>query len=68
MKDESVIISPDTLRQQRIPPGQRETGRFPVLHHGEVPRLIGISGDFSLAAWYKIRRPWLLSHFQSCLW
>ncbi len=34
-----VIISPDTERQQRIPPGQRETGRFPVLHHGEVPQV-----------------------------
>ncbi|MDD4923386.1 MAG: sulfite oxidase-like oxidoreductase [Dehalococcoidales bacterium] len=38
MKDENIIISPDTEKQQRIPPGQRETDRFPVLHHGAVPK------------------------------
>lgn len=33
------IISPDTKRAQRIPPGQRLTKEFPVLHHGAVPQI-----------------------------
>ena len=33
------IISPDTLRAERLPPGQRLTDRWPVLHHGSVYRI-----------------------------
>jgi len=33
------IISPDTKRQNRIPPGQSETKKWPVLHHGSVPQV-----------------------------
>ncbi len=31
------IISSDIRREQRIPPGQVETKRWPVLHYGPVP-------------------------------
>ena len=37
--DPDVIISPDTKRANRVPPGQRLTDRWPVLHYGAVPRL-----------------------------
>lgn len=37
LQGEDVIISPDTERKNRIPPGQHETGRWPVLHEGKVP-------------------------------
>lgn len=37
MKDEAVIRSPDTERKERIPPGQRLTDNWPVLHLGTVP-------------------------------
>jgi DMSO/TMAO reductase YedYZ molybdopterin-dependent catalytic subunit len=30
------IISPDTLRKNRVPPGQHLTDKWPVLHHGKV--------------------------------
>src|SRR3989304_5071691 len=30
------IISPDTKRDNRLPPGQRATARWPVLHYGSV--------------------------------
>ncbi|MGD0781019.1 MAG: sulfite oxidase-like oxidoreductase [Dehalococcoidales bacterium] len=33
------IISPDTLKQNRVPPGQRLTDKWPVLHHGSVPKI-----------------------------
>ena len=32
-----VIISPDTRRERRIPPGQARTRKWPVLHYGSVP-------------------------------
>jgi DMSO/TMAO reductase YedYZ molybdopterin-dependent catalytic subunit len=32
-----VIISPDTRRANRIPPGQTRTRKWPVLHYGRVP-------------------------------
>lgn len=41
---EGVIISPDTRRENRIPPGQSETKKWPVLHAGMVP-------DFDPATW-----------------
>ncbi|WP_287583458.1 sulfite oxidase-like oxidoreductase [Candidatus Borrarchaeum sp.] len=38
MEDEGIIISPDTKRENRVPPGQRLTEKFPTLHAGSVPR------------------------------
>ena len=32
-----VIISPDTCRENRIPPGQARTKKWPVLQYGDVP-------------------------------
>lgn len=34
---EEIIISPDTNRSQRIPPGQRQVSNFPVLQFSSVP-------------------------------
>lgn len=34
-----VIISPDTQRAERIPPGQSRTRKWPVLHYGYVPTI-----------------------------
>jgi len=39
MPTQDVIISPDTLRQNRVPPGQRLINNWPVLHYGGVPRI-----------------------------
>jgi len=36
---DNVIRSPDTLRRERVPPGQRLIGDWPVLHAGPVPRI-----------------------------
>jgi DMSO/TMAO reductase YedYZ molybdopterin-dependent catalytic subunit len=36
---DNVIISPDTQRDQRVPPGQRLTQHWPVLHAGKIPEL-----------------------------
>jgi DMSO/TMAO reductase YedYZ molybdopterin-dependent catalytic subunit len=39
MSEIKHIVSPDTLRQQRLPPGQRLTEKWPVLHYGSVPSI-----------------------------
>ncbi len=39
LADKSVIISEDTLRENRIPPGQHETKKWPVLHAGDVQKI-----------------------------
>jgi DMSO/TMAO reductase YedYZ molybdopterin-dependent catalytic subunit len=43
-KEERIIRSPDTERKDRIPPGQRATDKWPVLHHGRVP-------DIDVSSW-----------------
>jgi len=39
LNDKNVVISPDTQREVRIPPGQHEDKRWPVLHSGSVNRI-----------------------------
>ncbi|MEZ6051027.1 MAG: sulfite oxidase-like oxidoreductase [Planctomycetaceae bacterium] len=36
---DDIIISPDTRRENRIPPGQFRTRKWPVLHYGSVPHI-----------------------------
>lgn len=38
-REGDVIISPDVDREQRVPPGQHLTAKWPVLHYGEVPEV-----------------------------
>ncbi len=37
--EKKLIKSPDTEREERVPPGQRLTDKWPVLHYGDVPRV-----------------------------
>jgi DMSO/TMAO reductase YedYZ molybdopterin-dependent catalytic subunit len=39
MSEIPIVISPDTQRPKRVPPGQRLTDKWPVLHFGPVHRL-----------------------------
>lgn len=39
MNELKRIISPDTQREDRVPPGQRLTDKWPVLHYGSVPKI-----------------------------
>src|SRR5438067_3435221 len=34
-----TIISPDTRREKRLPPGQTRTRKWPILHYGHVPTI-----------------------------
>jgi DMSO/TMAO reductase YedYZ molybdopterin-dependent catalytic subunit len=39
MKTPGIIYSPDTDRQERVPPGQHLTDDWPVLHYGSIPKI-----------------------------
>lgn len=41
-----IIVSPDVRRDNRIPPGQSRTLKWPVLHAGGVPRVDPATWDF----------------------
>ncbi len=49
MTDVQTIISPDTRREDRVPPGQRLTEKWPVLHYGAVPSLDPSEWEFSIS-------------------
>jgi hypothetical protein len=42
--NDSVLVSPDVRREERLPPRQALTRKWPVLHYGPTPR-------FDRAAW-----------------
>jgi DMSO/TMAO reductase YedYZ molybdopterin-dependent catalytic subunit len=39
VKDKDIIRSPDTVRRDRVPPGQKVTQKWPALHYGTVPKI-----------------------------
>jgi DMSO/TMAO reductase YedYZ molybdopterin-dependent catalytic subunit len=39
MNEINRIISPDTLKPNRVPPGQHLTDKWPVLHYASVPKI-----------------------------
>ena len=43
-----AIVSPDTSREERIPPRQARTVKWPILHAGEVPPFDPRTWDFAV--------------------
>ncbi len=62
------ITSPDTLRPRRIPPGQSETKKWPVLHYGQVPRVNLDTWSFAIRG--LVQKPLRLSwpEFRALPW
>jgi len=61
------IISPDTQRGDgspaaRTPPGQTLTSKWPVLHHGAVPKIDPYRPDWSLRVFGKCENEYELSY------
>jgi DMSO/TMAO reductase YedYZ molybdopterin-dependent catalytic subunit len=56
MAEESIIRSPDTEREVRVPPGQRVTEKWPVLHYRSVPRIEITDWRFSISGLGKQER------------
>lgn len=64
-----AIVSPDATREKRIPPGQVETKKWPVLHYGKVPkvdlktwdfRIVGLVASAFKCGWEEFRAlPWV---------
>jgi DMSO/TMAO reductase YedYZ molybdopterin-dependent catalytic subunit len=62
--DRPRIVSPDTLRGSpaaRTPPGQTLTTKWPVLHHGNVPKVDPTRADWSLKVFGLVEQPFELS-------
>ncbi len=65
MMDETLIKSPDTERKDRIPPGQRMTEEWPVLHAGGVPNIDIDSWTFTISGLVKEERKLSYQDFMS---
>lgn len=63
LQEEDVIISPDTRRDVRIPRGQHETSRWPVLHAGRVPKIDIYNWKFKVWGLVEEEREYTLEEF-----
>ena len=59
------VVSPDTLREGRIPPGQVRAKRWPVLHAGATPRTDLARWTFSLTGLVERPVSWSWPEFQA---
>src|SRR5437764_10175759 len=50
-----VIRSPDTARPQRVPPGQKPTAKWPVLHAGDVPHYADLDRDWDFYVFGEVQ-------------
>ena len=53
------LVSTDTLRSERVPPGQVQTRKWPVLHEGAAPRFDPAKWDFVIEG--LVEQPWRLA-------
>ncbi len=65
MEDRDVIRSPDTGRAQRVPPGQRATEEWPVLHHGAMPHIDVDAWTFTISGLVERERTLDFEEFMS---
>src|SRR4030042_5817104 len=65
MKELNRIISPDTQRKDRLPPGQRMTEKWPVLHYGKVPTIDNKAWTFTIAGLVEAERTLTHKEFTS---
>lgn len=65
MNNTESIISPDTQRQNRVPPGQRLTEKWPLLHHGAVPNIDTSEWTFTISGWVEQKRALSYDEFMS---
>lgn len=65
--DESMfdVVSPDTGREKRIPPGQVETRRWPVLHAGPTPKVDLSTWKFTISGLVNPQISWTWEEFRS---
>jgi DMSO/TMAO reductase YedYZ molybdopterin-dependent catalytic subunit len=59
------IYSPDTKRENRIPPGQELTNSWPVLHYGSVPPINTATWKFRIFGLVETERLFTFQEFVS---
>jgi DMSO/TMAO reductase YedYZ molybdopterin-dependent catalytic subunit len=62
---EELIKSPDTERQDRVPPGQKLTEGWPALHYGNVPKIDTSRWTFTIAGLVEKERKLSYAEFTS---
>jgi DMSO/TMAO reductase YedYZ molybdopterin-dependent catalytic subunit len=65
MESTTKIVSPDVLRggpEERTPPGQTLTAKWPVLHYGSVPKVDPKSENWSLRIFGQVENEYELSY------
>jgi len=65
MASERVIQSPDTERENRVPPGQRSTEKWPILHYGAVSHVDLTTWTFTISGLVKEQRKLSYGEFTS---
>ncbi|MBU7001348.1 MAG: molybdopterin-dependent oxidoreductase, partial [Theionarchaea archaeon] len=60
-----MIESPDTRRENRIPPGQRVTEKWPVLQYGDVRHVDIEKWRFTIFGLVEERRTFDIEEFMS---
>jgi DMSO/TMAO reductase YedYZ molybdopterin-dependent catalytic subunit len=63
MPELPTIISPDTERENRVPPGQRLTDKWPVLHYGSVPNFDPAEWTFAISGLVEKELTWTYEQF-----
>jgi DMSO/TMAO reductase YedYZ molybdopterin-dependent catalytic subunit len=61
--DQEIIISPDTRREKRIPPGQSRTKKWPVLDAHGTPDIDLATWTFEVEGLVENRLQWSLDEF-----
>lgn len=65
INDDSVIISPDTHRENRLPPGQTRTRKFPVLDAHGTPKIDVANWRLTIGGLVKNESSFTLDEFMS---
>jgi DMSO/TMAO reductase YedYZ molybdopterin-dependent catalytic subunit len=63
LADEKIVISSDTKRDNRIPPGQHETTKWPVLHYGSVQKIDTRDWSFKISGLVEEEKEFKFSDF-----
>jgi len=60
-----IVVSPDTLRENRLPPGQSRTVKWPVLDAGGPPQFSSLQWSLSVLGLVKRPMQWTWNEFQA---
>jgi len=60
-----TIVSPDTLREARLPPGQSRTVKWPILDAGGPPQLSNLQWSLSVSGLVRQPLQWTWTEFQA---